>query len=260
MNDKRDFERAVDRWLDDGTDATPPEVIDAVLLAARGTRQERDLRISWRTSPMKPFAYAVAAVAALAVGLTALNALGPRVGIGSDPTPPPTTSPRPTAGESRYTSTLHGISIDLPSGWEARSATEPWTDGALWFDSPSADVLFDPALGGRVYLVLASQPLDGVSATEWRSDALRWLCTGGGENWAITVDGVSGQAYVCTGSAFAALIPKDGRGYVIRLVVPSQDAGLVATYDFDHWVQPLLETVDLRPTEAVDAPSPSASP
>ena len=37
---------------------------------------------------MKRFAYAVAAVAALAVSLTALSALSPRFGIGSGPTPP----------------------------------------------------------------------------------------------------------------------------------------------------------------------------
>ena len=42
MNDKRDFDRAVDRWLDDGSDATPPHVIDGVLLAVRSTPQERD--------------------------------------------------------------------------------------------------------------------------------------------------------------------------------------------------------------------------
>ena len=30
MNENRDFDRAVDQWLDDGSDATPPEVIDAV--------------------------------------------------------------------------------------------------------------------------------------------------------------------------------------------------------------------------------------
>jgi hypothetical protein len=257
MTDKRDFDRAVDRWLDDGTDATPPEVIDAVLLAARNTPQERGLRIPWRTSSMQRLAYTMVAVAAIAVGVAAIAALSPDNGIGAHPTPtatpPPTVSPPPTApAEARFTSAIHGVSIDIPSGWQARPATQPWTDGALWFDAASADVLFDPTLDGRVYLVLASQPLGSLTAADWRSDALSWLCSGGGEMWALTVDGVNGQAYVCTGSSFAALIPKDGRGYVIRLVVPSQDAGLVATYDVDDWLLPLLQTVDLRPEEAVD--------
>jgi hypothetical protein len=85
MNNDRDFDRAVDHWLDEGSDATPPEVIDGVLLAVRSTSQERDLRIPWRTTSMKRLAYAVAAVAAVAVGVTALSALTPR--IGSEPTP-----------------------------------------------------------------------------------------------------------------------------------------------------------------------------
>lgn len=92
MNDKRDFDRAVDRWLDEGSDATPPEVIDAVLLAARNTPQERDFRIPWRTSPMKNLAYVVAAAAVVVVSVAALTALGPRFGIGSEPTPTPVAS------------------------------------------------------------------------------------------------------------------------------------------------------------------------
>ena len=76
MNDKRGFERIAAQWLDEGSDVTPPDVIDAVLLAVRNTPQERDFRLSWRTSPMKSLAYAVAAVAAIvivAVGANALN-------------------------------------------------------------------------------------------------------------------------------------------------------------------------------------------
>ena len=42
MNDDRDFEPTTAEWLNDGSDATPPHVIDAVLLAARSTPQERD--------------------------------------------------------------------------------------------------------------------------------------------------------------------------------------------------------------------------
>ena len=87
MSDERDFDRAVDRWLNDGSDATRPEVIDAVLLAARGMRQERDLRVPWRTSPLRRLPYAAATVAALALSVTAVSVLGLRFGIGSGPTP-----------------------------------------------------------------------------------------------------------------------------------------------------------------------------
>ena len=66
MNSKRDFDRAVDQWLDEGSDATPPEVIDAVLLAVRSTPQERDLRVPWRTTSTTSY-LRVAAVIVLAV-------------------------------------------------------------------------------------------------------------------------------------------------------------------------------------------------
>jgi len=95
MNDRRRFDHAVADWLDDGSDATPPEVIDAVLLAVRSTPQERDFRFPWRTSPMKHLAYAAAAVAALAVGVAALSALSPRFGIGLGPTPAATIQQSP---------------------------------------------------------------------------------------------------------------------------------------------------------------------
>lgn len=91
MNDKRDFERAVDRWLDDGSDATPPKVIDAVLLAVRSTPQERGFRASGRTTFMSFLR--VAAVVALAVmaSTAAISLLGPggseSDGVGSAPSP-----------------------------------------------------------------------------------------------------------------------------------------------------------------------------
>lgn len=66
MNSKRDFDRAVDQWLDDGSDATPPEVIDAVLLAVRSTPQERrSWWPAWRTNRMTTYAKSIAAAAAV---------------------------------------------------------------------------------------------------------------------------------------------------------------------------------------------------
>jgi hypothetical protein len=91
MNDKRDFDRAVDRWLDDGSDATPPEVIDAVLLAVKSTPQERDVRILRRISPMTMYLRAAAVFVTIAVaGVAALYAFGSGPNVGSVPTPDPT--------------------------------------------------------------------------------------------------------------------------------------------------------------------------
>ena len=178
------------------------------------------------------------------------------------PTPPSTsTSPRPSPspGPSRFTSAIHGISIDPPPGWQTRPATEPWTGEALNFGSPAADVVFDPALGDGLYLVVASQPYGGLSQDEWRNEALDWLCIGEGMaagSW--TVDNADAFVLECGSTRQAALAFTDTRGYLIRLVVSGDDPKLARTYDFD-WFKPVLESVDLRPDEALGAPSPSAS-
>jgi hypothetical protein len=156
MNDKRDFDRAVDRWLDDGSDATPPGVIDAVLLAARSTPQERDFRISWRTTPMKRLAYAAAVVAAVAVGVTALSVLNPRFGIGSDPTPTPIASaPTGCTGISASGEALTvGWCPTRPDGQQVLVAFRlSTTSAAAWLngnESRSQEALFFRPYGAGV--------------------------------------------------------------------------------------------------------------
>ncbi|MDH4112974.1 MAG: hypothetical protein OEV60_09905 [Actinomycetota bacterium] len=180
-------------------------------------------------------------------------------GIEATAPPSPSTSPSTSPGSTRFTSTIHGISIDHPSGWQTRPATEPWTGEALDFASPAADVIFDPALGDRLYLVVASQPFGGLSQDEWRNKAIDWLCTGEGMaagSW--TVDGADAFVLECDSTRQAALAFTDTRGYLIRLVVPSEDPGLARKYDFD-WFKPVLDSIDLRPEEASGAPSSSAS-
>lgn len=156
MTEKRDFDRAVDRWLDDGSDATPAGVIDAVLLAARSTPQKRDIRILWGTSPMKRLVYAAAAVAALAVGVTVLSAIGPRFGIGSE------RSPTPVASALSGCTGLSGSDEALTVGW---CPTRPdgqrllvafrlnTTSAAAWLNgnqSESQDALFFRPYGAGV--------------------------------------------------------------------------------------------------------------
>ena len=90
MNDTRAFDRAVARWMNEGTDATPPRVIDAVLMAVRSTPQERDLRNLRRAPTMTVSMRFAAVLAVVAVGgVSALYALGrgPNVGFGDPPSP-----------------------------------------------------------------------------------------------------------------------------------------------------------------------------
>ena len=182
-------------------------------------------------------------------------------GVEAPASPSPSTSPRPSPSlrSTRLTSTMHGISIDHPSGWQTRPATEPWTGEALNFDSPAADVIFDPALGKRLYLVVASQPYGGLSQDEWRNKAIAWLCTGQGMaagSW--TVDGADAFVLECDSTRQAAFAFTATRGYLIRLVVPRDDPALARTYDFD-WFKPMLESVDLRPEAVLGVPVTSAS-
>jgi hypothetical protein len=169
--------------------------------------------------------------------------------------------PSTSSGSSTFTSRIHGIAIDHPSGWQTRPATEPWTGEPLDFDSPAADVIFDPGLGDRLYLVVASQPYGDVSRDAWREEVVDWLCTPrGGAAGSWTVDDADSFVITCGSTASAALVFTDTRGYVIRLVVSnaSDEPNLAGAYDWD-WHKKVLETVDLRPQEALDAPSPPAS-
>lgn len=94
MNDTRDFDRAVARWLDGGSDATPPDVIDAVLLAVKSTPQERDFRTLRMTSPLTMYVQFAAVLAIVAVaGVMALYALGVRPNLGFGPAGDPISLP-----------------------------------------------------------------------------------------------------------------------------------------------------------------------
>jgi hypothetical protein len=110
----REFERALSDWLESGSDRTPPQAIDAVLLAAKTTPQERDFRIPWRTPRMTAPVRLAAAIAMVAVvSVAALNIFGPGTGPGSEPTPTPSPSPTPTSLSMPADSTIlqHGTYV-----------------------------------------------------------------------------------------------------------------------------------------------------
>jgi hypothetical protein len=151
-DDDRAFERAIRGLVEDGSDRTPTDTIDAVLLAVRTTPQERDLRIPWRTKPMSIPMRLVAAFAILVVaGVAAFNLFRPTAGVGGvsgptqsiaptspAPTSPAPTSPAPTASPqptpfaidlstwTSYASKRYGFSIGHPADWTVRPATRAW--------------------------------------------------------------------------------------------------------------------------------------
>ncbi|HSL76057.1 MAG TPA: hypothetical protein VK867_03860, partial [Candidatus Limnocylindrales bacterium] len=158
--------------------------------------------------------------------------------------------PTPHPGEARFTSTIHGFSMGIPPGWATRPASEPWGGEPLDFDSPAADIVFDPAYGDGLYLVVASQPFSQMSEDQWTANVFEWTCPEGrGEFWSWQVDGVyASQRGPCNSGS---LIATDTRGYLIRLVA-SDRAGIADDWE---WVKPVLETVDLRAEDAIDPPS-----
>jgi hypothetical protein len=145
MNDERGFDRAVTRLMDGGSDATPPEVIDAVLLAVRSTPQERDLRVPWRTPRMSrfvAFGFGIAAVIVISLFAGAqLFGSARNVGSGGEPSPTPEASatepsPSPSVAGSAFPRTEcaeleadtyraaigdFSVTASVPAGWKGSS-------------------------------------------------------------------------------------------------------------------------------------------
>jgi hypothetical protein len=167
MSDQQ-FERAVRDWLEDGSDRTPRSAIDGVLLAVRTTRQERDLRIPWRFTRMTTTMRLAAGIAIVAViGVGALQLLGPGSGIGSKPTPSPTTfvAPTPTALPSAVAPGITGLTVQpfLGPGVDPRDDTI-----RLTFDLPPAWEQFED-VGA---LVDGNQPPNGAAVLFFRPNGL----------------------------------------------------------------------------------------
>lgn len=117
----RTFERAVRDWLEDGSDRTPAHAIDAVLLAVKTTRQERDLRIPRRFTTMPTFMKLAAGIAVVAIaGWLGLSTLGGRLG----PAAPPSPSPAPTASPIATQTDVAAGTITLTES------------GCTWTDNP----------------------------------------------------------------------------------------------------------------------------
>ena len=179
--------------------------------------------------------------------------------------PSPVTQLTPPFTE-RFDSPLHGLSIGYPSGWRTRAATEPWGHGEVAFGAPDVDVIFDPTLRDDLYFAVVSEPLGGRSGPDWVQAHLpptvgickRAFGSGGGSE---TLDGNYGWFESC-GSHVAGghvmIVATATRGYIIYLHV-ADDRLLQATHDGD-WFEAALETVDLRPEDALDALNPSESP
>ena len=163
----------------------------------------------------------------------------------------PSPRPSPAAAFPRFSSTIHGISIDYPSGWHVRPATESWNHEAFTFDAPGVDVIFDPTLQEDLYFSLASEPLGGQSAEDWWGSALAWaadeVCETGGTYGALSWDGWRGATRGCDRGADQVIaVATATHGYLIYLHV-GDDPIRRARYDWNNFFGPLtVDTVELR--------------
>ena len=270
MTTERETLRIIGTWMEEGRTRLPGHVLDAVLDQLPSTPQSRAVvGLPWRISPMPSLAkLALTAVAIAAVGLVGLTLVqGPSIGPAASPsptaTPSPVTAPPPPFTE-RFDSPVHGLSISYPAGWEVRPATEPKNDDPITFGAPYVDVIFEPTLQGDLYIAITSQPLRGLSADDWDlSVGADDFCgprpegvgvTGGTE----TVDGAHGLA-TSRIRQLCEFVPvaTDTRGYIFGL--RGADGAPAEGFGWD-WFKSVLETVNLRPEDAVDAPSPASSP
>lgn len=196
-------------------------------------------------------AAAIVIVAVVGVGAFVFSNRGPDVGV---PTNPPSAAPSPTrtpfvvptatpipALTQTFTSTIHGISVSYPTGWVPRDATGPWPAGeSVIEESQFADIISDGSTNDTAFLALASRPLGSTPFTQWAADYLEGACN---QSEPITVDGAVGVVSTVANSACSlALVPAGGRVYLIWLY----------RIEDRSQFQAVLETVDLRPEDAVD--------
>src|SRR5262245_10235536 len=216
---------------------------------------------------------AVAAVLVVAVGAIGLAVLRPggssQVGGPPSPSlsPEASSSPSPASGafvppelSQTFTSDIHGLTISYPDGWTAHAATVPTTTPIPFlFQDPSVDTISDPIRRDHLFVMLASQSLDGTTFDEW-SAGLADECPA---TEPVVVDGADGVIADTASERAApdqlcALVSMGDRGYVIVLYVSGDEADLRA-FDGRPWFEEILATVQLQPQDAVEAP-PSTAP
>jgi hypothetical protein len=184
MSDQR-FESAVRDWLEAGSDRTPRPAIDAVLLAAKTTPQERVLWIPRRFNAMTvPMRFAAGAAIVAVLGFAALTLLNDNPGVGGRATPVPTAppgaaaSPTPTATLldtapwTRFRSARYGFSVAYPEGWTAVPASRDFVleSDRLNPDEFVSDDFIDRRVTDSAQILLsafAATVPEGMSATTW---------------------------------------------------------------------------------------------
>ena len=266
MNEDRAFERATRDWLEAGSDRTPAESIEAVLLAVRTTPQERDLRIPWRTPRMTTFKRAAVGLAAVVVvAVVAVLAIGRAPGPANpNATPSPSPSVEPTIDTTvwvGFTSAINGFTARYPTGWSATPATQPGSEtdlinakAGVFDDFQSKDVPPDDLIG------VSSKLPAGTTQAAWIAayrqpvvDKYGASCFPPPDQWQpVTISGHAGGLYLGCNYVESMTFVQD-RVYIFTLAQPLGSAPNAAS---EALFRAFLATVVVHPETAVEPQSP----
>jgi hypothetical protein len=271
----RHFDKAVNDWLESGSDRTPPAAIDAVLLAVKTTPQERDLRIPRRfiemTFPMR-LAAAIAIVAVLGVGAFTFLVRNPNSGFGGTPTPSPTLTPTAAAAATlgpidtstwtTYISNRYGFSIGRPANWKVKQVSNhDWTVSADHDWQTTASEGF-AAADESVYATAWSVAVPaGTSADAWIlaycQSGATGPCTGlQAASTPVSMDGHPGVLINTMDTEAFTLVAN--RMYVVAVWESFDDPRTAPYGGADRLVEGFLSTMHLLPGGPA-TPSPASS-
>jgi hypothetical protein len=134
--------------------------------------------------------------------------------------------------------------MSYPAGWTVVGATEPWTTRNVpTFLEPSADIFHDPILRDHLFIVLASEPLNGESSQAW-ADELAANSDPCPTFDAIVVGGLDGRLYSCN-LPLRALFWSEDRGYLVSFYRSGDEGWLEDVYDL-AWFNEVLGTVQIQ--------------
>jgi hypothetical protein len=264
MTTRRNPDPIVSAWLEEGPNRLPDVTRRAIAVDVRTTNQSRrGLIAPWRVLTVNGMSRLVLGTIAVVVALGGLYLFGnrgpgPSSGVGGEPSPtlapsepsspPPSAKPSAVAGlelTETFVSSQHGYAVAHPAGVTPQPG--PSTD------KPDFIRATQPDFG--VFRASSVEAPDGVSIDEWIDEFL----TGAGSACnpprstlqEISVDGQAGRVrYGCPGEVEATVVV-GRRVYLFTLFSDAPDAKAV----FDAFAA----TIDLRPEDAVETPSPTPS-
>jgi hypothetical protein len=159
MTRQLDVDRVLEDWLADGPSRLPERVVDSTIAQLDDIQQRRPTWLPGSNHMYRIILPATGVAAVIVVAAIAFMSFfrGPQVG-GPQGVP--------------FTSDRHGYTVIRPDGWTAEERPGTWLLGTFFDANTDSGVDYferlDPALGARLNLWLASQPIPaGMSVDEW---------------------------------------------------------------------------------------------